>query len=109
MTEVDKIMYAVIRTGGKQYRVAEKDTVVVEKLEGAEGDVVTIDDVLFVGGETPQFGTPTVAGAKVTATIVSQGKGKKIHGITYIKVKNHQRHYGHRQLETRLRIDSIAA
>ena len=102
-------MYAVIRTGGKQYRVAEKDTLVVEKLDGEAGDTVVIDDVLFVGGDAPVFGTPTVSGAKVTATIVSQGKGKKINGITYIKVKNHQRHYGHRQLETRLRIDSIAA
>lgn len=102
-------MYAVIRTGGKQYRIQEKDTVTIEKIEGAEGDTVTIDDVLFVGGDAPTFGTPTVPGAKVTATIVSQGKGKKIHGYTYIKVKQHQRHYGHRQLQTQLRIESITA
>ncbi len=100
-------MYAVIRTGGKQYRVASNDTVVVERLEGAVGDQVVIDDVLFVGGESPRAGSPTVAGATVTGTIVGQGKGKKIHGLTYIKVKGHQRHYGHRQYETRLRIDSI--
>lgn len=102
-------MYAVIRTGGKQYRVEEKDTVIVEKIEGGEGDTVTIDDVLFVGGETSTFGSPTVPGAKVTATIVSQAKGKKIHGYTYIKVKQHQRHYGHRQQQTQLRIESITA
>lgn len=102
-------MYAVIRTGGKQYRIQEKDTVIVEKIEGAEGETVMIDDVLFLGGETPTFGFPTVPGAKVTATIVSQSKGKKIHGYTYIKVKNQQRHYGHRQQQTQLRIDSITA
>jgi large subunit ribosomal protein L21 len=100
-------MYAVIRTGGKQYRVAANDTVVVEKLEGSVGDQVVIDDVLFVGGDAPKAGSPTVAGASVTGTIIGQGKGKKIHGLTYVKVKNQQRHYGHRQFETRLRIDSI--
>ncbi len=102
-------MYAVIRTGGKQYRVTEKDTVVVEKLDGDVGATVTIDDVLFVGGDAPKVGSPTVSGASVTATIVRQGKGKKVHGLTYIKVKGHQRHYGHRQQQTTLRIDAIAA
>jgi large subunit ribosomal protein L21 len=102
-------MYAVIRTGGKQYRVQEKDTVIIEKLEGEVGDSITLDEVLFVGGETPQIGSPLVQGAKVSATIVRQGKGKKIHGYTYIKVKNHQRHYGHRQYETTVRIEKIEA
>lgn len=102
-------MYAVIRTGGKQYRVQQNDTIVIEKLDGEVGATVTIDEVLFVGGDTPRFGSPTVAGAKVTGTIVEQGKGKKINGLTYIKVKSHQRHYGHRQPQTRLRIDGIEA
>ena len=100
-------MYAVIRTGGKQYRVQENDTLEIEKLIGEVGDSVTIDDVLFVGGDTARFGSPTVPGASVTGKIVKQGKGKKIHGFTYIKVKQHQRHYGHRQELTTLLIESI--
>ena len=102
-------MYAVIRAGGKQYRVQENDTVILEKMDGNEGDAVTLGEVLFVGGDSPQFGSPIVAGAKVSGTIVRQGKGKKIHGFTYIKVKNHQRHYGHRQQQTTVRIDKIEA
>lgn len=102
-------MYAVIRAGGKQYRVQEKDTIEVNKLAGEPGESITLDEVLFLGGDTPKFGAPLVAGAKVTGTILRQGKGKKIHGLTYIKVKNHQRHYGHRQLITHVRIDKIEA
>lgn len=104
----DKTMYAVIRTGGKQYRVQENDTITIEKTDGAVGDTITLGEVLALGGgDGPKFGAPLVDGAKVTGTIVEQGKGKKIHGFTYIKVKNHQRHYGHRQLQTRVRIDKI--
>jgi len=99
-------MYAVIRTGGKQYRVQENDTIVVEKLTTEVGETVSLD-VLALGGDTPKFGTPTVDGASVTATVVGQGKGKKIHGFTYVKVKGQQRHYGHRQEQTTLRIESI--
>lgn len=102
-------MYAVIRAGGKQYRVQENETIVIEKVEGAIGDSITIEEVLALGGDKPQFGSPTVSGAKVSGTIVRQGKGKKIHGYTYIKVKGHQRHYGHRQPETHVRIDKIEA
>lgn len=102
-------MYAVIRAGGKQYRVQEKETVIVEKLEGNVGDTITLGEVLALGGDTPSFGAPIVAGASVTGTIVRQGKGKKLHAVTYVKVKNQQRHYGHRQLETHVRIDSISA
>ena len=100
-------MYAVIRTGGKQYRVAAGDKIDVEKLDGEVGDAITIDDVLLIGGETTRVGLPIVTGASVTGTIVKQCKGKKINGITYIKVKQHQRHYGHRQFETHIRIDGI--
>ena len=102
-------MYAVIRTGGKQYRIQENDTIAVEKLPGGVGEAVTLGEVLFLGGDSPKFGAPLVEGAKVTGTIVRQGKGKKIHGHTYIKVKNHQRHYGHRQHVTHVRIDKIEA
>ena len=102
-------MYAVIRTGGKQYRVEQNDTIVVEKLEGNVGDAITLDEVLCVGGDSSTFGTPLVAGASVAGTIVKQGKGKKINGLTYVKVKNHQRHYGHRQFETHIRIGAIQA
>jgi large subunit ribosomal protein L21 len=102
-------MYAIIRTGGKQYRVQENDTIIVEKLIGDEGAAFTLDEVLFVGGDSPQAGVPTVAGASVATTIVKQGKGPKIHGYTYVKVKGQQRHYGHRQQQTTLRIDKISA
>ena len=100
-------MYAVIRACGKQYRVQENDTITVEKMEGSEGDTITLGEVLCLGGDTPKFGAPLVDGAKVTGTIVRQGKGKKIHGYTYIKVKNHQRHYGHRQHITTIKIEKI--
>lgn len=102
-------MYAVIRAGGRQYRVQENDTIEVNKLAGEPGDSITLGEVLFLGGDTPRFGAPLVEGAKVTGTILRQGKGKKIHGFTYIKVKNHQRHYGHRQHITHIRIDKIEA
>lgn len=103
-------MYAIVRAGGKQYRVQEKETIVIEKIEGGVGDAVTVGEVLAVGGESgAQFGSPVVSGAKVSGTIVRQGRGRKIHGYTYIKVKNHQRHYGHRQHETHVRIDKIEA
>ena len=101
-------MYAVIRTGGKQYRVQENQTIIVEKMDGVVGDAVSLGEVLALGGDAPKMGLPLVEGASVAATIVRQCKGKKINGLTYIKVKNHQRHYGHRQLETHLRIDKIA-
>lgn len=102
-------MYAVIRAGGKQYRVQENDVITIEKTDGDVGEAITLGEVLALGGssDSPKFGAPLIDGAKVTGTIVEQGKGPKIHGFTYIKVKNHQRHYGHRQLQTRVRIDKI--
>ncbi|GAB4452876.1 MAG: 50S ribosomal protein L21 [Armatimonadaceae bacterium] len=102
-------MYAIIRAGGKQYRVQENDTIQIEKTEGEEGSAITLDEVLCIGGDQPRFGSPLVSGAKVTGKILKQGKGKKIKGFTYIKVKNHQRHYGHRQLLTTVRIEKIEA
>jgi large subunit ribosomal protein L21 len=101
-------MYAIIRTGGKQYKVSDGSTVIVEKLTAGEGETLEITDVLMIGdGDNVQIGTPTVEGAKVTATVVSTAKGKKIKGFTFKKVKNVQRHYGHRQWQTTLKIESI--
>ena len=101
-------MYAIIKTGGKQYKVAEGDTIVVEKLEGDDDAKVELADVLMVLGESGMtLGTPSVAGAKVLATIVKQGRGKKINGFTFKPKKNVHRRYGHRQSQTTLRIESI--
>ncbi len=101
-------MYAIVKTGGKQYRVTEGATLVVEKLEGEPEATVELTDVLMVQGDDGlQVGTPTVAGAKVVATIVAQGKGKKINGLTFKPKKNIRRRYGHRQLQTTLRVQSI--
>ena len=69
-------MYAVIKTGGKQYRVEQDDTITVERLPGDEGAEITIDQVLMVGGDNPRIGTPTVDGASVQATIVEQSRGE---------------------------------
>jgi large subunit ribosomal protein L21 len=77
-------MYAIVRTGGKQYRVEEKNILAIDKLEGAAGDIITFEDVLSIGDvDVPKFGVPTVPGATVTATIVEQGKAKKIDAFTY--------------------------
>jgi large subunit ribosomal protein L21 len=102
-------MYAIVRTGGKQYRVEEKSILAIDKLEGVAGDTITLSEVLFLGGDSPQWGKPTIEGASVQATIVEQGKAKKINGFTYKAKKNVQNHYGHRQKITRVRIESIAA
>ena len=75
-------MYAVIETGGKQYRVEANDTIYVEKLEANEGEEVTLDKVLVLGGESLKVGAPYVEGAKVTAKVVKTGKGKKINVFT---------------------------
>lgn len=102
-------MYAIVRTGGKQYRVEENNILSIDKLDGEAGQSITFDDVLFVGGaDGPKWGSPTVAGASVTATIVEQGKAKKIDGYTYKAKKNVQRHWGHRQQITRIRVEAIA-
>lgn len=102
-------MYAIVRSGGKQYRVEEKGIVTVDKLAGEAGETITLGEVLCIGGtDTPTWGKPTVAGAAVTATIVEQAKGKKINAFTYKPKKNIHKHWGHRQQLTRVRIESIA-
>ncbi len=103
-------MYAVVRTGGKQYRVAAGDVVEVEKLEGAVGDSITLDDVLLVSnGDAVQVGTPRVDGASVTAKITGQYRGNKIMVFKYRPKKRIRVRKGHRQYLTRLQIQSVNA
>lgn len=103
-----KIVYAIVKTGGKQYKVAEGSVINVEKLEGEADATVELTEVLMVTGDAGlRVGAPTVDGAKVVAKIISQGKGPKINGFTYKPKKNEHRRYGHRQLLTKLRIETI--
>lgn len=101
-------MYAVIRTGGKQYRVAQGDKLRVEKLPGNVGDKVTFDEVLLVGGDALKIGQPVVKGAKVEATITAQDRAKKIIVFKFRRRKNYRRKNGHRQPFTALEITGIA-
>ncbi len=101
-------MYAVIRTGGKQYKVAPEDTLQIEKIEGEEGDTVAFSEVLMIGGEgEPAFGTPTVDGATVSAEVVEQGRGPKIIVFKKKRRQNYRRKKGHRQDLTTVRILEI--
>ncbi|XWN33353.1 MAG: 50S ribosomal protein L21 [Devosia sp.] len=103
-------MFAVIKTGGKQYKVAPGDELKVETIEGAPGDAVAFDDVLMVGeGESASIGTPTVAGASVKAEIVDQVRGKKVIIFKKRRRKNSRRKNGHRQPLTLVRITDIHA
>jgi large subunit ribosomal protein L21 len=102
-------MYAVIRTGGKQYRVEPGDRLRVEKLPGAPGDAVTLDHVLLVAGETLKLGNPLVVGAKVEAKIVGQALGPKVVIFRFRRRKNYRRKRGHRQPFTALEITQIVA
>jgi large subunit ribosomal protein L21 len=101
-------MYAVIRTGGKQYKVAKNDVLVVEKLVAEAGKTVELNDVLMVvDGASAKVGSPTLAGASVTATVLDQGKGDKVIVFKKRRRKNSRRKNGHRQFETTLRIVDI--
>lgn len=100
-------MYAVIKTGGKQYRVSEGQTLRVEKLPGAAGDKVTFSEVLMVAGETAKIGRPLVAGATVAAQITGQDRGKKLVIFKFRRRKNYRRKNGHRQPYTELKITGI--
>ena len=103
-------MYAIVKTGGKQYKVAQGDVLFVEKLEANEGDVVTLDQVLTVAGENGlTVGAPVVEGATVTAKVVAQGKAKKVIVYKYKAKKDYRRKQGHRQPYTKLVIESINA
>ena len=100
-------MFAIFVTGGKQYKVAEGDVIFVEKLGVAEGEKVTFDKVLAVNGETLSVGAPYVDGAKVVATVLKNGKSKKIDVIKYKAKKNEKKKIGHRQPYTKVQIVSI--
>jgi len=103
-------MYAVITTGGKQYRVKEGDILFVERLQAGEGDTVEITDVLAVGeGEDLKVGTPFVDGAKAVLKVLSQGKAKKIVVFKYKAKKNYRRKQGHRQPFTKVAVEKIQA
>jgi len=103
-------MYAIIETGGKQYKVQEGDVLFIEKLNAGEGENVTFDRVLAVSkGEGLVTGTPVVAGATVTATVESHVKGKKITVFKYKPKKNYHKKQGHRQPYTKVTIEKIQA
>ncbi len=101
-------MFAVIRTGGKQYKVAPNDILRIEKIEGQPGDTVELGEVLAVGGEAGvTLGAPLVEGAKVAAEVIEQGRADKIIVFKKKRRKNHRRRNGHRQHETVLRVTEI--
>ena len=101
-------MYAVFRTGGKQYRASKGDKIKVERLDAAEGDSVEFDQVLLVGeGASVKVGSPLVSGSKVKGKVTSQGRGKKILVTKFKRRKNYKRVHGHRQHFTEVEITSI--
>ena len=103
-------MYAVIQTGGKQYRVAEGDTLRIEKIPAEEGATVELDKVLMVAdGDAVRVGQPYLDGGKVTATVKSHGRAKKVTIIKFRRRKHHMKHQGHRQWFTELTITGISA
>jgi len=103
-------MYAVIQTGGKQYRVAQGDTLKVEKIAAEVGAVVELDKVLMIAdGEDIKVGKPYLNGGRVTATIKSHGRGKKVKIIKFRRRKHHLKHQGHRQWFTELDVTGINA
>jgi large subunit ribosomal protein L21 len=100
-------MFAVIRTGGKQYRVVAEDVLKVDKVKGEPGEIVEFPEVLVVGGDNLAVGSPTVAGATVAAEVVEQGRGRKIIAFKKRRRKNSRRKRGHRQEFTLIRITEI--
>jgi large subunit ribosomal protein L21 len=108
MLEEVRLVYAVIETGGKQYRVQEGDVVFVEKLDANEGDVVNFDKVLVLSDEgNINAGKPYVEGVKVEGTVMKQGKAKKIVVFKYKAKKNYRKKQGHRQPFTKVKIEKI--
>ena len=103
-------MYAVIQTGGKQYRVSEGATLKVEKINAAEGDSVELDRVLMVAdGDDVKIGAPYLDGGKVTATVKSHGRGDKVRIVKFRRRKHHLKRQGHRQWFTELEVTGISA
>ena len=103
-------MHAIIETGGKQYKVTEGDTLFIEKLEAEAGQAITFDKVLAIlDGDKATFGAPVVEGASVAATVVKNGKGKKVMIFKYNPKKGYRRRQGHRQPYTKVQIEKIEA
>ncbi|MBD1381207.1 50S ribosomal protein L21 [Metabacillus arenae] len=102
-------MYAIIETGGKQIKVEEGQAIYIEKVAGQNGDTVTFDRVLFVGGDNVKVGSPIVDGATVTAKVEKQGRAKKLVVFKYKAKKNQHKKQGHRQPYTKVVIDKINA
>ena len=103
-------MYAVIKTGGKQYRVVAGEKLKIEQIPAEVGAEITLDQVLMVGaGETVTIGAPLVAGAAVKATVLAQGRHDKVKIFKMRRRKHYQKHQGHRQNYTEIRIDGISA
>lgn len=102
-------MFAIIETGGKQYTVEEGGVIFIEKLKAEEGDAVSFDKVLMIGGENGKVGAPYVEGAKVNATVEKQGKNKKVIVFKYRAKKDFRKKKGHRQPYTRVKITGIEA
>jgi large subunit ribosomal protein L21 len=100
-------MFAVIKTGGKQYRVAADDVLKIEKIAGGPGEIVQLGEVLAVGGDNVTIGLPTVAGASVAAEVLEQGRGDKVIAFKKRRRKNSRRKRGHRQEFTLLRVTEI--
>ena len=102
-------MYAVVRTGGKQYKVAKDDVIDVEKIIGDAGGTITFGEVLMLGGDSPKIGAPLVAGASVQCEIVEHGQGEKVIAFKKKRRKNTHRKRGHRQHFTKLKVLEITA
>ncbi|MCR4605871.1 MAG: 50S ribosomal protein L21 [Eubacterium sp.] len=102
-------MYAIISTGGKQYKVEEGDVIKIEKISAQNGEEVTFDQVLMIGDKKVKIGSPTVDGASVKATVVSQGKAKKVVVYRYKPKTGYHKKNGHRQPFTQIKIDQIIA
>ena len=103
-------MYAIFTTGGKQYRVSQGDVLDIEKLDVEEGASVEFDNVLMVSNDDAvQIGAPYVEGGKITATVMKQGRGKKVEIVKFKRRKHHQKRTGHRQYLTKVEITAISA
>ncbi len=102
-------MYAIIATGGKQYKVSEGDIITIEKLGVEAGEKITFDQVLVVGGDDLKVGAPTVDGASVEASVVKEGRGKKVIVYKYKRKTGYHKKNGHRQAFTQVKIEKINA
>ena len=102
-------MYAVIEAGGKQHRVAEGETLKLEKIDAATGESIEFDKVLMIGGDEVKIGTPVVEGSKVTAEVVGNGRHKKVRIVKFNRRKHHRKETGHRQWFTEVKITGISA